>query len=86
MSNEVNLDKFRAKLAERRARLAAEAAQEQAMLDSFADCVPEMEPPPGRAKGRAARKAATADRALADLAAWTEVLDFDRARVGAPRT
>jgi len=45
-----------------------------------------MEPPPGRAKGRAARKAATADRALADLAAWTEVLDFDRARVGAPRT
>jgi len=45
-----------------------------------------MEPPAGRAKGRAARKAATADRALADLAAWTEALDFERARTGAPRT
>jgi methylenetetrahydrofolate--tRNA-(uracil-5-)-methyltransferase len=31
-----------------------------------------MEPPAGGAKGRAARKAATAERALADLAAWIE--------------
>jgi methylenetetrahydrofolate--tRNA-(uracil-5-)-methyltransferase len=39
-----------------------------------------MEPPPVGAKGRAARKAATAERALADLAAWVEALDFARAR------
>jgi methylenetetrahydrofolate--tRNA-(uracil-5-)-methyltransferase len=39
-----------------------------------------MEPPPGGAKGRTARKAATAERALADLSAWLEALDFARAR------
>ena len=31
-----------------------------------------MEPIVGKAKGRAARKAATAERALADLAAWAD--------------
>ena len=48
-----------------------------------------MEPPAGGAKGRAARKAATAERALADLSAWLEALDLARARarssVGVPR-
>ena len=39
-----------------------------------------MEPPAGGAKGRAARKAATAERALADLSAWLEALDLARAR------
>jgi methylenetetrahydrofolate--tRNA-(uracil-5-)-methyltransferase len=47
-----------------------------------------MEPPAVGAKGRAARKAATAERALADLSAWVEALDAARAggtAVGAPR-
>ena len=45
-----------------------------------------MEPPAGGAKGRAARKAATAERALADLSAWLEALDVAQGRssVGGP--
>ena len=44
-----------------------------------------MEPPPGGAKGRAARKAATAERALAELTAWSEARSgVGRALSGSP--